>query len=223
MKLEYIIAKRTGGANPFKIWEAIQKADKTAIKWAIKRMPYSCFLESAYWLAVSSVAKSRVKMRCQVCNSADGIAVHHRTYDSHGEEHENMHDLVVLCDNCHGLFHGHMPARLPPRALSDEHDRKPKIKQRLVIPHADVSSEMPEGDTITLTRELVDRCRTNGTFTNASLRALGQTKPLLAGWPMRLIGKVLTRAQYHEALEGRFIYRSGPLSHDQAPVFEQSP
>jgi hypothetical protein len=207
MNLNYILNKRTDGANPFKIFAELSKFDKDALAFGIKRMSYQAFLLSSYWFAVASTAKSRAGMRCQVCNCPDKIQVHHRTYDTHGYEHLNMMDLVVLCDNCHGLFHGHQPPEYVPQRLRT---REPKVKlpKNLVIPHSDADVSIPDGEVIILTRELVDNCRANGSFTNATLNAFGLSKPLVSGWTFRLIGKQMTREKYREAREGRFIYRA---------------
>lgn len=206
MNLKYVIANRTPGANPFKIFEALKSLDAEALRFAICRMQYPEFLKSAYWFGVSTVAKSRAGMRCQVCDSGSAIQVHHRTYDTHGAEHVHMEDLTVLCGNCHGLFHGHVTVEYtPPKRV---HSAR-KIPENLTIPHADVESQMPEGETITLTKELIDRCRANGSFTNATINAFGLTKNDIArGWTFRLVGQKLHRNAYKSALEGKHVYRA---------------
>jgi hypothetical protein len=210
IKLDYVIANRTSGANPFKIFESLKGLDSAALCWAIKRMPYSEFLKSSYWFAVSTVAKSRSGMRCQVCNSGSGIQVHHRTYDTHGREHENMLDLVVLCENCHGLFHGHIDSNfVPPKPPSNGHAKKCRT-----IPHSESDIFVPESETgsIILTKELIDNCRANGSFTNATLRALGLTKATMTkGWTHRLLGTPIPQDAYRRAVEGKFVYSSGGI------------
>jgi 5-methylcytosine-specific restriction endonuclease McrA len=209
MQLDYVIAQRTNGANPFKIFEGLSKLDDSKIYWAIKRMSYAAFLQSAYWFGVSMTAKSRAGMRCQVCNGPNDIEAHHRTYDNHGREHLNMTDIVVLCGNCHGLFHGHSKSvpiiQSPPERV--------KLKKFTIIPHVEEDLRMPDGEEITLTKDLIDNCRANGAFTNATLRAFGLTRSSITqGWPSRLLGKVMTRSEYEMALKGKFIYKSGRLS-----------
>ena len=66
---------------------------------------------------------------------------------------------------------------------------------------------MPEGSQITLTHSLIDKCRANGAFTNATLNALGIEGPLRAGWVERLVGKTIPREAYREARTGKYIYR----------------
>ena len=212
MDLNYVIGSKTNGANPFKIWERLKTLDQNAIFFAVRRMSYAAFLQTAYWFAVSTVAKSNAGMRCQVCNSPNQIATHHRTYDTHGSEHLNMVDLVVLCDNCHGLFHGHkstpfIPDRPKMQPIMTSEVRF-KVKRPLVIPHSPEDIQIPDVDPIILTKALIDRCRANGSFTNSTLNALGVTRELMvSGWTFRLEGKSLSREQYRKAVEGKFIYR----------------
>ena len=171
--LEYIINDKTGGANPFAIWESILNVNQDGLKLAILRLPYNVFLRTAYWFAVSTKVKSLAGMRCQVCNMPNQIQVHHRTYDSHGEEHRNLYDLVVLCGDCHGLFHGHKvveyrPPRMP-KGIRVKATHVPKV-----MPHDPV--EVPDGDPIVMTFDLLTRCKTErGGFTNETLRAFGLT------------------------------------------------
>jgi hypothetical protein len=46
--------------------------------------------------------------KCQVCNSPHNPEVHHRTYKRLGDERPN--DLIVLCSDCHAVFHGRIGA-----------------------------------------------------------------------------------------------------------------
>lgn len=203
--LDYLTAKRTNGANPFKIFEAISEVDQTELHARLKAMRYLAFLETAYWFAVSMKAKAWAKMRCQVCDSMAGIQVHHRTYSSHGAEHLNMWDLVVLCGSCHGIFHGH---RTPAPVTADAPQPARKRRGPYVIPHSDSEIFVPDSDPIILTQELIDNCRANGSFTSATLNALQVPRPLRSGWGQRLLGKAMPRAQYREAVEGRYVYRA---------------
>ena len=99
------------------------------------------------------------------------------------------------------------------------------LKKPKVIPHTeeDIERDMPPGDgpTITLTKELVDRLRTSGTFCNAALAPIGLIKSdiMAAGWPGRLVGRVVSRGAYRAALAGRYYYGARmPVSHDELPV-----
>lgn len=207
LSLDYIVSPKTNGANPFLIFQSLSDFDSELLACRIKTMSYREFLKTAYWFGVSSKAKSNAGMRCQVCNSGQQLNVHHRTYDTHGYEHENMFDLVVLCGGCHGLFHGHRePDYTPSVVRSGKRKRQSKI-----VPHDESDIFIPENDVVIMTHDLLKRCRANGSFTNATLRALGIKQPLVAGWGQRLIGTVITKEKYIEAQRGRFIYASGPL------------
>lgn len=211
MNLSYILARRTNGANPFKIFEALPYVDAAELKRRICRMEYSEFLETAYWFAISHTAKARAGTRCQVCNSGTAISAHHRTYDNHGAEHLHMNDITVLCENCHGLFHGHMeapPVRQPKRAQAVQPVVIPSNLPNpgKIIPHTEEMIGMPDGDRFTLTLDLINACRANGAFTSATTTALGLLSPLISGWAHRLVGRTISRARYRDALEGRFIY-----------------
>lgn len=72
-------------------------------------LTYARYLESDWWLHRRERALELAEHRCQVCNSPGPLEIHHRTYERLG--HERDADLVVLCTNCHKLFHsdGRMP------------------------------------------------------------------------------------------------------------------
>lgn len=209
---EYITNQRTNGANAFQIFEDLPHHNSARLAFALKKMAYENFLRTAYWFSVSMVAKSRAGMRCQVCNCTSGIEAHHRTYDTHGMEHLNMMDIIVLCTNCHGLFHGHKKEagpqlkliQNPPKPLTETCVR---IRAQHIIEHTEEEIKIPNGDSFVLTIYLINACRANGAFTNATLRAFGASRPMVAGWVGRLIGRRLTRDEYRSELEGRFIYR----------------
>lgn len=61
------------------------------------------YLKSDHWRAVRKRALERACGRCQVCNAASKLDVHHRTYERLGKEEDG--DLTVLCRDCHDLFH----------------------------------------------------------------------------------------------------------------------
>lgn len=201
MTLDYLISPRTNGANPFHIFESIPTVDQVVLEDAIRAMPYSHFLRTAYWFSVAMVAKSEAGMRCQVCNSQDRIEVHHRTYDCHGREHRHMRDLVVLCHHCHGLFHGHKEHH------PEQDHRPPRLESQLresVRRHK--MPVIPDGSQFILTEKLLKALETNGTFTSATLHAIGMRHPLLKGWKRRIVGKAISRDIYLDALGKRGVY-----------------
>ena len=72
----------------------------------IKNMDYKDFLYTPYWDAVRSQKLYRSGYKCSLCDSNINLQVHHKTYEHHGYEHENLDDLIVLCGNCHSKHHG---------------------------------------------------------------------------------------------------------------------
>ncbi|GMU19155.1 MAG: hypothetical protein AMXMBFR12_03470 [Candidatus Babeliales bacterium] len=79
--------------------------DWQAISDHIKGMDYQDFLKTPYWKTITAHAKYKVGYRCQLCNSTHRLVTHHRNYDIHGREHAHMHELIVICDECHTIFH----------------------------------------------------------------------------------------------------------------------
>ena len=66
-------------------------------------MPYRDYLQTPEWQEVRRAALERAGYRCQVCNAATPLDVHHRTYERRGHEHPS--DVIALCRTCHELFH----------------------------------------------------------------------------------------------------------------------
>jgi 5-methylcytosine-specific restriction endonuclease McrA len=107
--------------NPNKNWdrwvspkERINQIRYSNVNWKtvsdhIRGMEYQDFLRTPYWKAIAAHSKFKAGYRCQVCNSSYDLATHHRNYAIHGFEHANVHELVVLCDDCHSKFHGQIP------------------------------------------------------------------------------------------------------------------
>ena len=85
---------------------------------------YSLYLSSPYWASVSEAVKRRANFRCQLCNSAQDLQAHHRTYEHKGREMEFLEDLTCLCCHCHGLFHSARPIGMAAAA---------RINQALVL------------------------------------------------------------------------------------------
>lgn len=181
---------------------------------------YEQYLKTDYWKAVALEVKKRAGFRCQVCNSQLDLVAHHRCYDHRGNELEHLGDLVCLCARCHSLFHGKLEKPMEQtepkgKKRKDKHVPQPPFvgapKPR-IIPHtqADIDKDMPAGDgPIVLTRELVDRLRTNGSFTNAAIIPLGITwKTMVKGWCSALVGKEVSRETYAKCLAGRYQYKA---------------
>lgn len=75
----------------------------------LRRMPYREFLQSPEWAETRRAALELAGHRCQVCNAADRLQVHHRNYSN--VPLETLADLTVLCDDCHGIFHANRKLR----------------------------------------------------------------------------------------------------------------
>lgn len=69
----------------------------------LRQMPYREYLASPEWQAKRSAAFRRAAFRCQTCCEKGRLNVHHRTYARRGQELDS--DLIVLCKDCHKLFH----------------------------------------------------------------------------------------------------------------------
>lgn len=69
----------------------------------LKTMPYSEYLQTPEWKEKRKKALRFARFKCQLCNSAERLNVHHRTYERLGQE--LMGDLITLCNDCHGIFH----------------------------------------------------------------------------------------------------------------------
>lgn len=72
----------------------------------LQKLSYEDFLNTKYWDLVRRYKLKRSGFKCELCNSnGKTLNVHHKTYDNHGMEHDNLEDLIVLCRNCHEKFH----------------------------------------------------------------------------------------------------------------------
>jgi hypothetical protein len=72
-------------------------------KWALGKVDYYDYIQSEEWREKADRAKWRAGMRCQLCNRHGTLNAHHRTYERLG--HELDEDLIVLCRDCHKMFH----------------------------------------------------------------------------------------------------------------------
>lgn len=85
----------------------------------------------------------------------------------------------------------------------------PKVtRKRLVVGDpATVDADMPDGDPITLSRLTLNKCRANGAFTSATIKAFGlDWKTMGKGWAEKLIGNTYPREQIYRAMMGRHFY-----------------
>lgn len=63
---------------------------------------YQEYLQSDVWKEKAKNERQK-NPNCSLCNRKGMLHVHHRTYVRLGNEKEG--DLIVLCDECHSLFH----------------------------------------------------------------------------------------------------------------------
>ena len=70
---------------------------------ARRSLPYMQYLRLPWWRHIRQTAIDAAGGRCQLCNAAGELHVHHRTYDRLGNE--DLSDLTVLCKHCHAKFH----------------------------------------------------------------------------------------------------------------------
>ena len=96
------------------------------------RPEYDKYLLSLEWQRRRKGAIERVGGRCQLCNSADKLQVHHRTYERLGAERDE--DLTVLCESCHKLFHGSGIELRRPSKRKKKRPKRKDLKIRYVPP-----------------------------------------------------------------------------------------
>ena len=95
------------GVKPSKKRQELRSyyVDWKKIKEYICDMDYHEFLKTPYWKAIAESVKQYHNYRCQLCNGTEGLSVHHASYDNHGDELNNLKDLICLCKDCHEKFH----------------------------------------------------------------------------------------------------------------------
>jgi 5-methylcytosine-specific restriction endonuclease McrA len=74
----------------------------------MNKKEYAAYLKTELWQARRKYFLDFWDGRCALCNSAEDVQVHHRTYERLGTE--ALTDCLVLCDRCHTLhtnFTGH--------------------------------------------------------------------------------------------------------------------
>lgn len=73
----------------------------------LREMPFAAYRMHPEWQARRSATLARAGHRCQACGTRGArLDVHHNSYDNYGDERPP--DLIALCGDCHGIFHGRM-------------------------------------------------------------------------------------------------------------------
>lgn len=70
----------------------------------IANFDYQTYLASREWALKREQVRERSENRCEHCQVNPQQAVHHLTYARIG--HENLDDLMAVCDACHEWFSG---------------------------------------------------------------------------------------------------------------------
>jgi hypothetical protein len=73
------------------------------IKQKSHKETYHEYLESPEWDERRKAKLDEAGYRCQLCNKASKLSVHHRCYDR--VFNELPEDLIALCKKCHQKFH----------------------------------------------------------------------------------------------------------------------
>ena len=72
---------------------------------SFKEWYHESYLKSAWWQIARAIVLDRAGNRCQMCNDpTNQLYLHHRNYEHWGTPAE-LKDLIVLCKECHELFH----------------------------------------------------------------------------------------------------------------------
>lgn len=64
---------------------------------------YETYLKSMRWHLLRVKVLTRDEYKCASCKSTDTLQLHHRHYQTLGEE--SLDDVITLCKTCHKLFH----------------------------------------------------------------------------------------------------------------------
>ncbi|MBA2708038.1 MAG: hypothetical protein H0U59_09565 [Gemmatimonadaceae bacterium] len=69
----------------------------------LRQLPYREYLKTHHWHIIRRAALDHYGNACLLCGETGKADVHHRTYERRGQE--RLHDLTILCRDCHGRFH----------------------------------------------------------------------------------------------------------------------
>lgn len=90
--------------------EVLAMLRRLASPESLRELEYEEYLQTPHWEQMKRIAKAAssrsLDPRCQLCGCDDervAFQVHHNTYKRLGQE--DTLDLIVLCIDCHRLFH----------------------------------------------------------------------------------------------------------------------
>ena len=121
--------------NPERSIWAFPESDDTPLAAPVVRdrleelqtMPYRLYLRTPEWRETRLAALIRAGHACHLNRShTERLEVHHNTYERRGRERPQ--DLVVLCRECHELFHERL--NLPPVPPDDP---RPSVPPPIVV------------------------------------------------------------------------------------------
>lgn len=93
-------------SNDFKGDKKIKAKIKKKNINKLRKLPYNEYLKSDHWQQIKKEIK-KVFKTCVICNSKTNLQVHHRSYKHRGNSNKEIRDLILLCSECHELFHTH--------------------------------------------------------------------------------------------------------------------
>lgn len=101
--------------------ELLKDGGRPLINQIFKEMPYKEYLQTGHWQGIRKMAWRRYHGQCVIADGAcEGPKdVHHKNYDSIGEETEN--DVVLLCRRHHSMVHEAEKAQI--RSISERQFR----------------------------------------------------------------------------------------------------
>ena len=95
------------------------------------KTPYQIYLASDDWKGIRRRILDRDGHKCVVCGSAENLCVHHLTYRN--KFHEQLRDLVTLCDKCHTAYHSIQNMTTVVDDIYRELDEEPITRRRAEI------------------------------------------------------------------------------------------
>lgn len=95
-----------------------------------------------------------------------------------------------------------------PAPAIQQNPPRPRLNGSIIVGDLNsVEADMPPGDEIILTKEILNKCRANGSFTSATVKVFGLNPCALGhGWAKTLIGLSMPRTKLFEAMRGRHLY-----------------
>lgn len=105
---------------------------------------YHAYLKSKRWYELRDAALRRAEWRCQLCDSADRLEVHHRSYKRMRQAGE-YRDLIVLCSACHAKHHDKRGPKRRTKLETFLFGNPRAFHKRLVSPDEIKSRKSPRG------------------------------------------------------------------------------